>query len=196
MKYALRCELDRIRKQPKTEGNGYFGCFRLKPNAFFKYVTFSVDDEKLILDASHFSILGVIHALPWAENILWTRLCLSSFPYLRGQLGHCATMGRYVIFEHIFAQVTLSHCVIMTKGTTMTSDHRATVTYVMWREEHPWNISILQRVHLLQSCLTSVSLIIPINWSREMHGKRLVRKWKHLLSYKLIFKYIRIDGKH
>jgi hypothetical protein len=35
MKYVLRCELDRIRKQPKTEGMEYFGCFRWKPNAFF-----------------------------------------------------------------------------------------------------------------------------------------------------------------
>jgi hypothetical protein len=72
-------------------------------------------------------------------------------------------MGRYVIVEHILAQVTLPHSAIMTYGTTMTSDHSATMTYVMWREEHPWNVSILQRVHLLQSCLTSVSPIIPIN---------------------------------
>jgi hypothetical protein len=69
----------------------------------------------------------------------------------------------------------------------MTSDNSATITYVMWREEHPWNGSMLQRAHLLQSCLTSVSLIIPINWSRKMHGRRLVIKWKHPLSYELIF---------
>jgi hypothetical protein len=58
---------------------------------------------------------------------------LSHFPYLHGQLGHCATMGRCIIVEHIFAKVTLSHCAIMTKG-TMTSDHSATMAYVMWRE--------------------------------------------------------------
>jgi hypothetical protein len=31
----------------------------------------------------------------------------------------------------------------------MTSDHiSATMTYVMWREERLWNVSVLQRVHL------------------------------------------------
>jgi hypothetical protein len=31
----------------------------------------------------------------------------------------------------------------------MASDHiSATMTYVMWREEHLWNVCALQRVHL------------------------------------------------
>jgi hypothetical protein len=30
----------------------------------------------------------------------------------------------------------------------MTLDHSATITYMMWCEEHIWNVSILQRVHL------------------------------------------------
>jgi hypothetical protein len=30
----------------------------------------------------------------------------------------------------------------------MTLDHSATMTYVMWHQEHLWNVSILQRVHL------------------------------------------------
>jgi hypothetical protein len=78
----------------------------------------------------------------------------------------------------------------------MTSYHSATMTYVIWREEHPWNVSVLQRVHLLQSCLTSVSLIIPINWSRKNAWKAIGEKMETLLSYELIFTYIRIEGKN
>jgi hypothetical protein len=29
-----------------------------------------------------------------------------------------------------------------------TSDQSVTMTYVMWHEEHLWNVSIVQRVHL------------------------------------------------
>jgi hypothetical protein len=37
----------------------------------------------------------------------------------------------------------------MTKGTTMALDRiSATVTYMMWREEHLWNVSALQRLHI------------------------------------------------
>jgi hypothetical protein len=67
----------------------------------------------------------------------------------------------------------------------MTTDHNATVTYMMWREEHPSNVSILQRVHILQSCLTSLTLIIPDNaW------KAIGEKAKHMLSYDLIYMLI------
>jgi hypothetical protein len=32
---------------------------------------------------------------------------------------------------------------------TLTSDHiGATITYMMWCEEHLWNVSVLERVHL------------------------------------------------
>jgi hypothetical protein len=38
----------------------------------------------------------------------------------------------------------------MTKDATMTSAHiSATATYVLWSEEHLWNISVLKKVHLL-----------------------------------------------
>jgi hypothetical protein len=30
----------------------------------------------------------------------------------------------------------------------MTSDYSASTTYMMWHEEHLWNVSLLQRVHL------------------------------------------------
>jgi hypothetical protein len=36
----------------------------------------------------------------------------------------------------------------MVQGTTMTSDHTATMTYVMCREEHLWDVGVLQREHL------------------------------------------------
>jgi hypothetical protein len=37
----------------------------------------------------------------------------------------------------------------MTQDATITSDHISTkTTYVMWREEHLWNVSVLERVHL------------------------------------------------
>jgi hypothetical protein len=41
-------------------------------------------------------------------------------------------------------RVAIGHCFV-----TVTSDHiSATLTYVMWREERLWNVSVLQRVHL------------------------------------------------
>jgi hypothetical protein len=41
----------------------------------------------------------------------------------------------------------------------MTSDHiSATTIYVMWREERPWNVSVLQRVHLCNLEIFSLRL--------------------------------------
>jgi hypothetical protein len=43
--------------------------------------------------------------------------------------------------KHISAAVTY--------GATMLSDHIiATITEVIWSEEHLWNVSVLQRVHI------------------------------------------------
>jgi hypothetical protein len=39
--------------QPNTEGKEYFGCFRWKPNAFSN---FNMDEEKLILEVSHYPV--------------------------------------------------------------------------------------------------------------------------------------------
>jgi hypothetical protein len=49
----------------------------------------------------------------------------------------CATM----VWNHISAR--------MTKYARVTMDNiSTTVTYILWHEEHLWNVSILQRVHL------------------------------------------------
>jgi hypothetical protein len=49
----------------------------------------------------------------------------------------CATMPS----DHISAR--------MVYGATMISYHFiSSMTYLMWREEHLWNVSALQRVHL------------------------------------------------
>jgi hypothetical protein len=49
--------------------------------------------------------------------------------------------------DHIFCkndpQTLLEHCC-----STMTDEISATMTYVMWFEEHLWDVSVLERVHI------------------------------------------------
>jgi hypothetical protein len=68
-------------------------------------------------------------------------------------LGHCCAT---VVWDHITEKFTLGATMTcdhisarMTKDATMTLGHMsATTTYVMWQEEHVWNVSVLHRVHL------------------------------------------------
>jgi hypothetical protein len=91
--------------------------------------------------------LDFLHALAWAKNALWACPCLSVYSVFPTGVGNqhdqvhcCATMT----LDHISAR--------MTKGETMISDHiRTTMTYVMWREVHLWNVSVLQRHFLHES---------------------------------------------
>jgi hypothetical protein len=62
MKYALRCELDRIREQLKTEGMECFDCFRWKSNAFA-----NTDIEKLILEMSLY-LTSAVQEGDWLKN--------------------------------------------------------------------------------------------------------------------------------
>jgi hypothetical protein len=51
--------------------------------------------------------------------------------------GHCcATIGADVIVG--------THC----RSTLISDDISVAITYVMYREEHLWNVSVLKRVHL------------------------------------------------
>jgi hypothetical protein len=60
----------------------------------------------------------------------------------------------------------------MTFDAAMTSDHiSARTTYVMWREEHLWNVTILQRVHLSNVVL---SLIHFLSYKFRREGKILI----------------------
>jgi hypothetical protein len=54
----------------------------------------------------------------------------------------------------------------------MTSDPSATMTYVMWREKHPWNVSMLQRVH--------TPFTILCDFSEPNYSDQLVKEnaWK------------------
>jgi hypothetical protein len=57
----------------------------------------------------------------------------------------------------------------VTKDATLTSHHNSgTATYMMWREEHLWNVSVLQRVHLSS-----------LSWCHD--GQLLLRKpaWQY-----------------
>jgi hypothetical protein len=80
-------------------------------------------------------------------------------------------MRRNVIVKFFFAQGTMSHCAIMIQGTTVTSDHSATMTYVMWREEHLWNVSFLQR---------ETPFTILFDFSEPNYSDQLVKEnaWK------------------
>jgi hypothetical protein len=55
-----------------------------------------------------------------------------------------------IVGTHCCTTVTLDFIgARMAKGATMPSDHIiASVTCVMWPEEHLWNVSVLQRIHL------------------------------------------------
>jgi hypothetical protein len=104
-------------------------------------------------------LLRILHALAWAKNTLWARLRLSRFS--RGNLtcmieGNFSYEGDQLVLPRIIVPrgystwMTLDDISArMTKVATMTSDHiSATTTYVMLREEHLWNASVLQRVYI------------------------------------------------
>jgi hypothetical protein len=66
--------------------------------------------------------------------------------------GHCrTTIGREIIVgTHCCATTTSDHISErITYGVRLTPDRiSASMIYVMWREEHLWNVSVLQRVHI------------------------------------------------
>jgi hypothetical protein len=123
------------------------------------------------------SLLGVLHSLPWAKNTLWAHpclsVCLSRFSTDIGSLYDwgggchcCSTMGWGCWYLLLCNNSTQEFPLLCNTGTSshfvqerpkvtvgicarMTLDHiNATTTYMMWCEEHLWNVSVLQRVHL------------------------------------------------
>jgi hypothetical protein len=107
---------------------------------------------------------GVLHGVASATNTLWARPCLSvclsvattallvTFVHEQREVTAAKrSSAAAVVWGHISARVTLD--------AVMTSDRSsATTTYAMLREEHLWNISILQRVHIPNLVITNNSI--------------------------------------
>jgi hypothetical protein len=90
-------------------------------------------------------LLGVIHSVAWAKNTLWAcpRLSICCvFPMGLGNMHDRFSAHQWAQrqIDARWPQITL------VQG--WPKDHTsATMTYVIWREEHLWNVGVLQRVY-------------------------------------------------
>jgi hypothetical protein len=65
----------------------------------------------------------------------------------------------------------------------MTSDDSATLTSVMWREEHLWNVSALQRIHLSDHIMRSLHDVHEMKAYRVGHVCLSVRPSVHIIQF-------------
>jgi hypothetical protein len=136
-----------------------------------------------------FIIQCVLHALTWAKNTVWIRPSLSvcrvflgsrqiSWPDVivgtyccdYGKTYHCWLIT--VASDHIIATMTLNNIIAFvvpfkyewSKSTFPLSLHQRLLTSspVMWLEEHLWNFSVLQRVHICSLVILSSRLRLSL----------------------------------
>jgi hypothetical protein len=110
--------------------------------------------------------------------------------------GHCyATMGMKAplwqlrsLFKHIVVwdQITVQQWPEVIVGTHCC----ATGTCVMWHKEHIWNVSVLQRVHLLNLVWQSIISVSRSNRIRNLNlGKKVCPYFSLHFCPKFIFFY-------
>jgi hypothetical protein len=83
--------------------------------------------------------------------------------------NRCAAMGVVPLLEYVEQQwprITLCNSDLWTLLTLLlavTSEDSATMFYLMWHEEHLWDVSVLQRVYLSSLVILSshLSLVLP-----------------------------------
>jgi hypothetical protein len=124
-----------------------------------------------------FSFLGVLHTLPWAKKTLLAWPFLSVCPIFcnNGAWGPrccttigskdcncCTAMGTWITLVQEQHKIIVEDIIVQQwPGITfmqgwpktqqwpqITRVHNSTMTYVLWCEEHLWNVSVLQRIHL------------------------------------------------
>jgi hypothetical protein len=105
MKYALRCVLDRINSRRRKEK----GTSAVSGGDRTHFLNVSHSVWTKILDARHYPVLlGVLHALPWAENTLWAvHVCLSvAFSLPAWPVGSLSNNGKK---RHCLTHFCTSH---------------------------------------------------------------------------------------